>query len=56
MLGNSSFGAVKLTNPDPDKYKYSGYGIGFDAIGSFSLSEGFSLFGKEVIIFGADLS
>ena len=29
MLGNSFFGAVKLTkNADPDKYGYSGYGIG----------------------------
>ena len=38
LLGNSLFGAVKLTkNADPDKYKYSGYGIGFDARGSFLL-------------------
>ena len=30
-LGNSLFGAVKLTkNAYPDKYRYSGYGIGFD--------------------------
>ena len=30
-------GAVKATkNVDPDKYKYSGYGITFDARGSFS--------------------
>ena len=28
----SLFGAVKLTkNPSTDKYKYSGYGIGFDS-------------------------
>ena len=54
-LGNSLFVAVKLTkNADPDKYKYSGYGIGFDASGSFSLSNG-SGFGKNVI-FGADKS
>ena len=31
MLGNSLFGTVKLTkNVDPDKYRYSGYDIGFD--------------------------
>ena len=30
-LVNCLFGAVKLTkNVDPDKCKYSGYGIGFD--------------------------
>ena len=31
-LGNCLFAVVKLTsNVDPDKYRYSGYGIGFDA-------------------------
>ena len=31
-LNNCLFGSVKLTkNADPDKYKYSGYGIGFDS-------------------------
>ena len=30
-LGNCLFGAVELTkNTDPDKYKYSRYGMGFD--------------------------
>ena len=30
-LGNCLFGSVKITkNIDLDKYKYSGYGIGFD--------------------------
>ena len=30
-LENFLFGAVTLTkNPDIDKYKYSGYGVGFD--------------------------
>ena len=48
-LGNSSFGAVKLTkNADPDKYKYSGYGIVFDLCESFTFENGF---GKNVIIF-----
>ena len=39
--GNSFFGAVKLTinATDFDKYKYFGYTIGFEAHGSFSLSD-----------------
>ena len=47
-LGNSLFGAGKLT-------KYFGYGIGFDARGSFLLSD-CSGFGKNVIIFDGDRS
>ena len=48
--------AVKLTkNADFDKYKYSGYGTGFDARGNFSSSCG-SGFDKNVIIFGPDIS
>ena len=48
------FGSVKLTKkPDIDKYKYSGYGIGFDRQGKFSFGNGF---GQNVIIFGADMS
>ena len=35
-LKNCLFGAVTLTkNADIDKYRYSGYGIGFDRRGSF---------------------
>ena len=35
-LENCLFGAVTLTeNADTDKFKYSGYGIGFDRKGSF---------------------
>ena len=50
------FGAIKLTkNVDLDKYKYSAYGIGFDAGGVFILFNGRE-FGKNVIIFGADMS
>ena len=41
-------------NDDIDKYKYSGYGIGFNRHGSFSFS-GTGL-GKNVIIFGVDMS
>ena len=52
LLANSLFGAVNLTtNPDPDKYKHSGYGTGFDARGSFSLNSGG--FGKNLVIFSA---
>ena len=55
VLGNSLFGAVKLTkNAYFDNYKYSGYGIRFNARGRFSLSDG-SGFGKNVIILGADM-
>ena len=53
MLGNSLFGAVKLTtNADPDKYKYFSFGTGFDTSGSFLMSNG-SGFDKNFIIFGA---
>ena len=37
------------------KYKYSGYRIGFDGSGTFSLSNS-SGFCRNVIIFGADMS
>ena len=40
-FGNSLFGVVKLTkNSDPNIYKYSGYGISFDAREINSLSDG----------------
>ena len=40
-------GCLQLTkSADFDKYKYFGYGIGFDASGSFSLPDG-SGFGKK---------
>ena len=52
--GNSLFGAVKLVkNDDINKYKYSGYNIGFDRRGTFSVVNGFS---KNIIIFGVDMS
>ena len=48
------FGAVRLTkNADIDKYKYSGYGIGFDRKGFFSIG---NEVGKNVIIFRVDMS
>ena len=54
-LTNCLFGSVKLTkNADLDKYKYPGYGIGFDSHSEFLFTNG--SFGKNVIIFGADMS
>ena len=54
-LENCLFGAVKLTNnSDIDKYKYSGYGIRFDAKGTVSFPSG--RIGQNIIIFGADMS
>ena len=54
-IKNCLFGAVTLTkNVDIEKYKYSGYGIGFDRRSSFSFSSGG--FGQNVLIFGADMS
>ena len=53
-LQNCLFGAVKLTkNIDIGKYKYSGYGIGFDRKGKFSAGNGFD---RNCIIFGVDMS
>ena len=53
-LENCLFGAVSLTkNADIDKYKNSGYDIGFDRHGEFSFG---NRLGKNCIIFGADLS
>ena len=40
-LKNCLFGSIKLTkNADPDKYKYSGYAIGFDSCSEFSSRDG----------------
>ena len=53
-IKNCLFGAVTLTkNADIEKYKYSGYGIGFDRRSSFSFTGGG--FGQNVLIFGADM-
>ena len=47
------FGAVKLTkNADIDKNKYSGYGIGFDGKGFYSIG---NEIGRNVIIFGVNM-
>ena len=54
-IKNCLFGAVTLTkNAGIEKYKYSGYGIGFDRRSSFSFTSGG--FGQKVLIFGADMS
>ena len=37
-----------------EKYKYSGYGIGFDGRSSFLFLSGG--FGQNILIFGADMS
>ena len=53
-LENCLFGAVKLTKHiDVDLYKYSGYGIGFDRKGSYSIG---NEIGRNVIILGVDMS
>ena len=45
---------VSLTkNANIDKYKYSGYGIGFDRKRKFSVG---NEFGRNCIIFGVDIS
>ena len=49
------FGAVTLTkHVNIDKYRYSGYGIGFDRKGRFSFPNGG--YGQNVIIFGVDMN
>ena len=54
-IKNCLFGAVTLTkNADIDKYKYSGYGTGFDRRSSFSFPGGG--FGQYIIFFGTDMN
>ena len=54
-LPNYLFGSVKhAKNADLDKYKYTGYGIGFDSRSEFLFTDG--SYGKNIIIFGADVS
>ena len=54
-LGTCLFGTIKLVkNADIDKYKYSGYGTGFDMKETFGfLAIGFA---RNVIIFGVDMN
>ena len=54
-MTNPLFAAVKLTkNADINKYKYSGYVIGFDGHGFFSHPIGGT--GQNVIFWGVDMS
>ena len=54
-LGNCLFGTINLTkNADPDKYRYSGYDIAFNALPNFWLTD--SSWSKNVIIFGINNS
>ena len=57
-LKDCLFGVVTLTKSyltkNIDKYKYSGYGIGFDRRSSFSFPTGGM--GQNIIIFGVDMS
>ena len=54
-LANALFGAVKLTkNADTGKYKHFGHGIGFDGHEFYSHPSGGT--GRNVIIFGGDMS
>ena len=54
-LGNFLFGSVKLPkNAGLDKHKYRSYSIGFDSRSEFLFTDG--SFGKNVIIFGADMN
>ena len=53
-LGKFLFGAVSMTkNADIDKYKYSGYGNGFDRKGKFSVGNGLD---RNCISFGVGMS
>ena len=54
-LSNSLFGSVNLTkNSDPDKCKFIGYDTGFDSRSEHFVTD--ESYGKNVIIFGADMS
>ena len=54
-LENCLFGRVNITkNVNINKFKYSGYGIGFDGKGVISHPTG--SFGNNAIMFGIDMS
>ena len=54
-INNCLLGSVKLTkHADPDRYKYSGYSIGFDSCSGVSFTD--RNMGENVTIFGADTS
>ena len=52
-MENCLLGAISLAkHTDIDEYKYSGYGIGFDRKGTFSIGNGF---GRNCIFFWIDV-
>ena len=54
-LKSSLLGSVKLTkNADPNKCKYSGYGIGFDSRSLYLLTDNTTR--RIIIIFGAEVN
>ena len=54
IIFNWLFGYLKLTkNADLDKYKYTGYSLGFDTRSEFLITD--VSYGKNVIIFGVDI-
>ena len=58
VFKNCLFGAIKIantTNSDTDKWQYSGYAIGFDSTGSFTLPDD-GKNAKNIIIFVGVLS
>ena len=58
VFRNCLFGAINITNTtnsDTDKWKYSGYGVGFDSTGSFTHPDD-GKNAKNIIVFGADMS
>ena len=55
ILQDRLFGGAKLDkNADPDKYSYSGYGIGFDSSSLFTYPD--IDWGKNVVFFRKDNS
>ena len=59
VLKNGLFSATKIRNHDvvdgePQKYKYSGYGIEFDRTSQFNHPDGSIC--RNVVIFGVDMS
>ena len=54
ILNKFLFGSEKPTkNPDPDKYKYSGYGITFDSRSELLFTDG--TVGRNAVITKADM-
>ena len=54
ILNNYLLGSVELTkNADLDKYKYLGWGKGFDSCSEFSFTD--RSMGKNILTFGVDM-